>query len=344
MKIIYSEKQQLHSPRREWNFGRSVPNPEQTKRLELILASLKKAGFSDCITKTKQYPMSHILKIHDKRMVRHIKSCADLNEGEAVHAHIFPYRVYDPHPKTNLKLAGYFCFDVGTQIVKHTFDAAKSAVDCAVHASELILNGKEKIVFALTRPPGHHADTAMYGGYCYFNNAAIAAENLSHHGKVAIVDLDFHHGNGSQSIFYEIPNVYFISIHGDPANHYPYFSGFRSEKGCGPGEGSNLNIPLPNGIGDAEYRKELQKICKILSKWKPDYLIVSMGFDTFKRDPLGDFNLTSGFYKEIAEMMTGLNIPLLVCLEGGYAAKYLGTNVVNFCEGLALSEKREISS
>ena len=339
MKIVYSDKQKLHSPMREWNFGKSVPYPEKEKRLEVILKTLKKRGYDSNIIKPRKYSISHILKVHDKRMVKHIKSCADLKDGEAIHAHVFPYRVYGAHPKTNLRLAGYFCFDVGTQIVKHTYEAAKTAVDCSLHGAELILNGKENVVFALTRPPGHHADHKIYGGYCYFNNAAIAASHMSLKGRVVVVDLDFHHGNGTQSIFYETPNVYFISIHGNPANHYPYCCGFKNERGAKLGEGLNLNIPLPTGTGDNEYRIKLKKICRIISRWKPDYLVLSVGFDTFKDDPLGDFNLTSPFYKEMGEIFVSLGIPLLACLEGGYAIKALGTNVANFCDGLALSEK-----
>jgi len=342
MKIIYSEKQKLHAPRREWNFGRSVPYPEKERRLEIILQSLKKRGYSSSIIKAKKFSASHILKVHDRRMVKHIKSCAELKEGEAVHAHIFPYRAYGAHPKTNLKLAGYYCFDVGTQIVKHTYEAAKSAVDCALHGADLLLKGKERIVFALTRPPGHHADRDIYGGYCYFNNAAIAAVHLSRKGRVAIVDLDYHHGNGTQSIFYEVPNVYFISIHGDPARNYPYCSGFRNERGAKLGAGLNLNIPLPAGIGDARYRKELGRVCRILARWRPDYLIVSIGFDTSKGDPLSDFGLTPGFYREIGETLGSLGIPLLACLEGGYATKGLGTNVANFCDGLTSAERSEV--
>lgn len=338
MKIIYSDKQKLHSPQREWNFGKSVPYPEKEKRLEIILKSLQKRGYAPHIVKAKKHGPSHILKVHDRRMVNHIKSCADLKEGEAVHAHIFPYRAYGASPKTDLKRAGYFCFDVGTQIVKHTYQAARAAVNCALTGADLLLKEKERIVFALTRPPGHHADYDIYGGYCYFNNAAIAAVHLSNKGRIAIVDLDFHHGNGTQSIFYEAPSIYVISIHGDPAHNYPYCCGFRNERGSRLGEGLNLNIPLPAGTDDAAYRKALQKVMRILARWKPDYLIVSMGFDTFKGDPLGDFELTSPFYREIGEMLAAQGIPLLACLEGGYASKMLGTNVANFCDGLASVE------
>jgi acetoin utilization deacetylase AcuC-like enzyme len=335
MKIIFSEKQKLHSPRREWNFGKSVPYPEKEKRLEIILKSLEKRGYSADILKAKTHSLAPILRVHDRRMVNHIKSCADLKEGEAVHAHIFPYRAYGANPKTDLRRAGYFCFDVGTQIVKHTYEAAKSAVDCALSGADLILDGKERVVFALTRPPGHHADHNIYGGYCYFNNAAIAAVHMSRKGRIAIVDLDFHHGNGTQSIFYEAPNVYFISIHGDPARHYPYFCGFKNERGAGLGKGLNLNIPLPLGVDDERYRRELQKLSRILSRWKPDYLIASVGFDTFKGDPLGDFKLTSPFFREMGEWLVSLGFPLLSCLEGGYATKEFGTNVANFCDGLS---------
>jgi len=345
MKIIYSDKQALHSPMQEWNFGRNIPYPERKQRVDLILKGLRKHGLSKLIISPKEYPPSNILKIHDREMYNHIKTCGEMSENEAVYAHIFPYRGYTfgHNPKINLKRAGYFCFDVGTQITKHTYAAAKSAADCALTGADLLMFEKENIVFTLSRPPGHHADRNMYGGYCYFNNAAIAAMSLLRKGRVMIVDLDFHHGNGTQSIFYDVPNVYFISIHGDPAHHYPYFCGFRTERGNYLGAGTNLNIPLTSGTTDDEYRVHLQRILRVIKRWKPSYIILSMGFDTFEGDPLGDFKLSPSFYTEIGATFAKTNIPILACLEGGYAIKEVGTLAANFCNGLMQSKTISLS-
>ena len=335
MKIIYSDVQKDHTPRWEWNFGKRVPYPEKNTRIPAILKALKARGFADRIQQEKKFPTTAILQIHDRDMVRHIQSCSDLPPGTAVHAHIFPYRAYDPHSKTDLKRAGYYCFDVGTQIDRNTYRAAVAAVNTALTGVQLLQSGKQTRVFSLCRPPGHHADRGMYGGYCYFNNAAISAFQLSKKGRVAVLDLDYHHGNGTQSIFYESSHVLVASIHGDPARNYPYFCGFRSERGEGLGRGANINIPLPPGVDDAEYQRILERALKRIRAFGAQSLVVSMGFDTFANDPLGDTLLSAGFYHDIGSLLTRMPMPVLVCLEGGYMVKELGEIAANFTEGLA---------
>ncbi len=334
MKIIYSEQQKSHKPRWEWNFGRKVPYPEKSSRIQEILKGLHKQGLGDTIIKSKTFSKAHIYKVHDRGMVNHIKSCEQMPEGEKVHAHIFPYRSYDPHPKTNLKRAGYYCFDVGTQIDRHTYAAAKSAVDVALHGAKLIYDGNQQRVFSLCRPPGHHAARAIYGGYCYFNNVAIAALYLSQMGRIAILDLDFHHGNGTQGVFYQVPNVLVISIHGDPRNHYPYFCGFKGEKGEYLGAGFNRNVPLPDGVDDDAYLHVLERELKRIRAFRPKCLLVSMGFDTFKGDPVGSFTLSSDFYGVIGEVLSQQKFPVQACLEGGYLIDKLAENASNFAVGL----------
>ncbi len=338
MKVIFRQEQALHRPRWEWNFGKRNPYPEKASRVNTILQHLKKRGFGEDIVQARSYPTTLLNRVHDPRLVRHIKSCRDLPEGQRVYAHIFPYRSYQVHPRTDLKRAGYYCFDVGTDIDRYTYDAAKSAVDVALHGAELIAKGKETHVFAVCRPPGHHADRAIYGGYCYFNNAAIAAFRLSQHGRVAVLDLDFHHGNGTQSLFYESPHVFVASLHGDPRYFYPYFCGFRTEKGEGLGRGCNLNQPLPIGTDDQEYLRVLTKTIKTIKKFAPHSLVVSMGFDTFVGDPVGGFTLTSECYTVIGGLVRRVGVPVLACLEGGYAVKELGVNAANFFTGLACGD------
>ena len=339
MKVVYSEKEKLHHPQYEWNFGKLVPYPEKNIRAELIKDEICKRGMESLVIDTKEFSIDYIKSVTDPDMVEYIKSCEDLNEDESVFPHIFPYNDFTPkfksHPRINLRKAGYYCFDVGIEIDKHTFTAAKASVDTALTGAELILTEQERHVFALCRPPGHHAGYDHFGGYCIFCNAAVAANYLSRKGRVAILDVDFHHGNGTQGIFYDQSNVLYVSLHGDPERNYPYFSGFNDEIGEKLGLGKNLNIPLPAGIGDNEYRKYLHDALLTIDKFKPEVLILSLGLDIFEDDPLSDIGVSSDFFREIAETVDKLGVPVLALLEGGYDMKDLARNGANFAEGLA---------
>jgi acetoin utilization deacetylase AcuC-like enzyme len=224
---------------------------------------------------------------------------------------------------------------VGIEIDKDTYTAAKASVDVALTGAQLIRDGKETTAFSLCRPPGHHAGYEHFGGYCIFNNAATAANYLSKEGSVAIVDVDFHHGNGTQDIFYEHPEVLYVSLHGNPDRSYPYFSGFPDETGNKLGKGCNVNIPLPAGIGDTEYRNYLETALRKVKKFKPWVVIVSLGLDIFEDDPLSDIGVSSPFFNEMAGTFCGLGIPVLGVLEGGYDMADLAQNGANFIEGMA---------
>jgi acetoin utilization deacetylase AcuC-like enzyme len=339
LKVIYSEKEKLHHPQYEWNFGKLVPYPEKKIRAEIIKNELIERGMKSLIINAKEFPIAHIKAVTDHHMVDYIKSCENLGENEGVFPHVFPYRNFTPQhrrqPKLDLRKAGYYCFDVGIELDKHTYTAAKAAADSALTGAELIFSKKEKKVFALCRPPGHHAGYNHFGGYCIFCNAAIAAQYLSRLGRIAILDVDFHHGNGIQGIFYDQPNILYVSIHGDPARCYPYFSGFADEEGERLGLGYNYNIPLPAGVGDNEYRKYLKNAIKRIDEFEPEVLIVSLGLDIYEGDPLSDIGVSSEFFKEIAETVSRLGIPVLGLLEGGYDMESLATNGANFIEALA---------
>ena len=339
MKVIYSEKEKLHHPKYEWNFGKLVPYPEKNVRAEIIKNELVTRGMESLIIKPKEFSIDHIKAVTDHNMVDYIKSSENLEENEAIFPHIFPYKNFTPdnmpHPNLNYRKAGYYCFDVGIELDKHTYTAAKASTDSALTAAELIFNKKAKKAFALCRPPGHHAGYDHFGGYCIFCNAAIAAQYLSKMGHIAILDVDFHHGNGIQGIFYNQPNVLYVSIHGDPVRSYPYFSGFADEKGERLGLGYNLNIPLPAGVGDNEYREYLKTALKRIDKFEPEVLIVSLGLDIFEGDPLSDIGVSSEFFKEIALSVSKLGVPILGLLEGGYDMSSLAKNGANFIEALA---------
>ncbi|MBD3385434.1 histone deacetylase family protein [candidate division KSB1 bacterium] len=332
--VLYSEEEKLHSPNREWNFGRTMPYPENEERGQTIINTIKKHDYGSLLHQTRQFDDSYIKAVHDNDMVQHIKSCMDLDEGQAVYPHVFPYHQFSRRGDVNLRAAGYFCFDVGTQIQKHTYRAAKAAADIALDGALCIREKRNNIVFGLCRPPGHHADYNAYGGYCYFNNAAIAANVLAGDMRTAILDLDFHHGNGTQGLFYENPHILYVSIHGDPRVTYPYFSGFADESGSRLGRGYNINIPLTGHVDDKVYRNHLKDALKKIKAYGTEILIVSIGFDTYYADPLGDFDLSSGFYHEMGYRIQQ-NFPCtLALLEGGYDIEDLGLNAVNFLKGL----------
>jgi acetoin utilization deacetylase AcuC-like enzyme len=229
---------------------------------------------------------------------------------------------------------GYYSLDAATPITRGTWRAATAAADTALTAAALVASG-ERGAFALARPPGHHAAKDLYGGYCFLNNAAIAAQSLLDGGarRVAILDIDYHHGNGTQSIFYSRGDVFFVSIHGDPKEEFPYFLGYADETGEGDGEGANLNLPLPWGTGSSRWLEALGEAATRISAFTPEALVVSLGLDTYKEDPISHFLLESDDYLKIGRRIARLRLPTAFVLEGGYAVAALGVNAVNVLTG-----------
>ncbi len=230
-------------------------------------------------------------------------------------------------------LAGYYCIDTFTPLNESAYLAARSAVDCSLTAAEKVLEGAG-LAYALVRPPGHHAETHAFGGFCYFNNAAIAANLLARYGKVAILDIDYHHGNGQQEIFYARGDVLTVSVHGHPSFAYPYFAGFRDETGIGAGAGYNLNIPLPEHITPEQHRNAVAEALRRVKRFGPAYLVVSLGLDTARGDPTGTWSNGAKDFEQLGRMIGGQNYPTLVVQEGGYRVRTLGTNTRNFFAGL----------
>lgn len=230
---------------------------------------------------------------------------------------------------------GWWGFETTTPITKGTYDAARASVDVALTATDLVLAGEEA-VYGLCRPPGHHAARAAYGGYCFFNNAAIAANHLAAatSGKVAVLDVDFHHGNGTQQIFYDRSDVEFVSLHGDPESTYPYVTGFDDEIGVGRGRGATVNYPLPEGIDDDAYLDALSAACAHIAACGADALVVSLGLDTYFDDPISTFGLTPDGLARCGAMVRELNLPLVVLQEGGYATDELGENARRWLNGI----------
>jgi acetoin utilization deacetylase AcuC-like enzyme len=290
-------------------------------------------GIMERVTAQK-FPERHIRAVHDSGYVDYFKRvCQTLEPGQSVYPYVFPIRNAARPPKELSVRAGYYCIDTFTPINTNAFLAANGAVDCALTAATSILSG-HRVAYALVRPPGHHAERRSFGGFCYFNSTAICANLLSAYGKVAILDVDYHHGNGQQDIFYERSDVLTVSIHGHPHMAYPYFSGFTNETGAGAGQGYNVNIALPEHIDGATYHAHLARALKIISRYKPSFLVVALGLDTSKGDPTGTWPLTSRDFMENGSCIGALRLPTVVVQEGGYRNRVLGTNARNFFMGL----------
>lgn len=331
--ILYSRETLSHAPAYGWDHGKGDRYMDDPTRVSAILSALRKAGWSERMKRPRPIELESILAVHSSALVAHIRATQCLEEDQAVYPYVFPYRSDFCSPRTRLMEAGYYCFDVGTVMHRGTFPAARASAATAMEGARQICDEGVRRVFALTRPPGHHADRDFYGGLCFFNNAAIAARHLAVRGRVAILDLDFHHGNGTQGIFYCDPDVLYVSIHGDPRRHFPFLSGHADETGRGPGEGLTLNYPLPEQVDLKRYRIYLDRALARIQSFEPWAVVVSMGFDTHRSEVLGDALFRSGDFRGIGEVLRRMKGPVLVCLEGGYDVDSLGENVVQFVTG-----------
>ena len=306
---------------------------ESPVRVKSILRALEPSGLFAAI-KPRPFADKHLHAVHDADFVGYLKrACAAVPAGKSLYPYIFPIRNKTRPPREPSVLSGYYCIDTFTPINANAYPAARRSVDCALTAAREILDGR-RMAYALIRPPGHHAERRSFGGFCYFNNSAIAAEYLCAHGRVAILDVDYHHGNGGQEIFYRRSDVLTVSIHGHPRFAYPYFSGFEEERGEGEGEGFNLNLPLPEALDGERYRKALARALQRIKEFKPQFLILSFGLDPAKGDPTGSWSLTVKDFAHNGRMIGALGLPLVVVQEGGYRTQTLGKNALAFFRGL----------
>jgi len=306
---------------------------ESPVRIESILDEL---GNTDLFEKVapRHYSEKYILAVHKSGFVDYLRRVSTtLGPGESLYPYVFPIRNRTRPPKVLPVRAGYYCIDTFTPINGNAYLAAKRAVDCTLTAARTLLEGY-RLAYALVRPPGHHAESASFGGFCYFNSAAVAAEHLSRYGKIAIIDIDYHHGNGQQEIFYERPDVLTISIHGHPSFAYPYFTGFIGEKGRGEGKGYNINIPLPEKVDGESYQRVLRDSLKHIKRFTPKFLVIALGLDTAKEDPTGSWGLVAKDFENIGGILGALRFPTLVVQEGGYDTRVLGINARQFLAGL----------
>ncbi len=338
MKIFYSENHRQHNPPFEvLDGGQRVPYLENPDRMDKILTALLSTNWVE-IVEPNDFGLDPILAVHDTDYIHFLASSWDewraadpevesATDNSALLPATFALRRKPRVPKSLLGRAGYYLMDLSAVIVSGTYQAALSSANCALSAAKF-MSATSSPAFALCRPPGHHAGKDYGAGYCFINNASVAANYLSGKGKVAVLDIDYHAGNGTQDIFYDRSDVLTISIHGDPDFEYPHFIGFADETGTGAGLGFHRNFPLPAGIDDATYLSTLDKAIEMIRDFTPQYLIVSTGMDIYEGDPLGKFKITRKGIREIGKRIAALTLPSLVVMEGGYNNEALGENIV----------------
>lgn len=306
---------------------------ESPIRIKSILKELDKVSIFEK-TISKAYPDSLVEEVHATELIKFLKkACASVNGDTVLYPEIFPKRFPDRIPLEPEHQIGYYCIDSTTPLHANAYKASRAAVNCALTAAEIVMKGRQ-MAYALVRPPGHHAERRYFGGFCYLNSNAVAANYMSKKGKVVILDIDYHHGNGQQNIFYKRNDVFTISIHGDPIYAYPNFTGFADEIGSGEGEGYNLNLPLKKGTDGKGFRKALSFAIQEIKKFNPTYLIIALGLDTAQGDPTGTWLLSPNDFTENGKMLAKMNLPTLIVQEGGYKNKDLGINARHFFEGL----------
>jgi acetoin utilization deacetylase AcuC-like enzyme/GNAT superfamily N-acetyltransferase len=306
---------------------------ESPVRVKTILSTLNKTNLFHNIS-PRHFSRNHIKAVHNHGFVNYLqKVCSVIPDNESVFPYVFPIRNNARPPKELPMRAGYYCIDTFTPLNKNAYLAARSAVNCALTAAQAILDGSY-LAYALVRPPGHHAEKNVFGGFCYFNSAAIAAHYLSKYGTVAILDIDYHHGNGQQNIFYKRSDVLTVSIHGHPRFAYPFFSGFAEESGEDKGKGFNVNYPLSEHISTDKYIDTLKKAVRKTTDFNPEFLVVALGLDTASGDPTGTWMLDADDFKKIGIIIGELPFPTLFVQEGGYRTKTIGRNARFFFKGV----------
>ena len=347
MKAVWSPSHRLHAPVHEVNLGLPIPTYESPARAENILTALRTDSRMDLV-EAVEHGRTPIERVHDVGLIDFLETAWPAlharygREEYAVEVVLHPglrAGMGDRPAPTDAEHAfGWWCYETATPLAEGTYAAARSSVDVALTAAQAVVDG-DRAAYGLCRPPGHHAARSVYGGFCYFNNAAVVAEHLrgATGERVTVLDVDYHHGNGTQQIFYDRGDVQFVSLHGDPAGAYPWFVGFAEETGAGPGEGTTLNLPLPPGTDDDAYLGALERAADSIDDFGPGVIVVSLGVDTYHLDPISDLGLTADGYRRCGALVGGLGRPVVVLQEGGYAVDAIGDNVHAWLDGLLTS-------
>ncbi len=336
MKIVYSDKHAQHDPQTFFVRGTKQRSSEQPERATRLLSAATAAGHQ--IVAPKAYGTAPAATVHTPEYLDFLqiasREWAKLpGASDEVIPNVHPARQPATYPKGLPGRAGWHQADLACPIGARTWDAVLAAAESATTAADAVLAG-ERHIYVLCRPPGHHAFADMAGGFCFLNNTAIAAQRLrSKHQRVAIFDVDVHHGNGTQGIFYERDDVLTVSIHADPNFYYPYFWGHPQESGAGKGQGFNLNLPLPLGSPDAPWLEAGDKALARIREFQPMALVVALGLDASESDPLQGLKVTGPGFHAMGRKIASLGLPTVLVQEGGYLSDDLGHNLVQFLAG-----------
>jgi len=330
MITVFDEAQRAHDPEFFLSSGAQQPCPEKPARVDALLGAVQAMGGP--VVQAPDAGLAPILAVHTPRYVTflqtiHARWSRIPGASAEVIPNIHPANRTDGYPLSAVGQAGFHQTDSSCPISARTWDSAYASAQTAIHGADLVLGG-ERAVFALSRPPGHHAFADLAGGFCYLNNSAIAAQRLTDAGRrVAILDVDLHHGNGTQGIFYDRGDVLTISIHAHPERYYPFFWGYPGETGSGAGLGANLNLCLERGTGDAGFLAALDRGMQAASDWGADTLVLALGLDAFEGDPFAGLAVTTPGFGQIGRAVAGMRMPTLIVQEGGYLCPELGQNL-----------------
>ncbi len=333
--LLYSPNHLLHAPVSEFEQGTLVAYRESPERVEKIYPYLAFRGIGNPIRSHRTASIDDLLLIHNEEMLDQLRAASSALSGDQyIYPEFFPIRLSMRNlPRGLIGRMGEFCTDPYSPVGHGTWQAAISAAGLALEGAEVLLRGETNCVYALCRPPGHHAGPDFFGSYCYLNNAALAAHRLMNLGRVAILDIDYHHGNGTQTIFWDEPRVLYASLHIDPNIDFPFFSGYAHETGGVSAPGSTVNFPLQPGTDSSTYLHALDELLGTVRAFHPITLVVSLGFDPYHGDPLSAFQVESGIYTALGSRIAALGLPTLFVQEGGYAIEMLPKLAEAFLEG-----------
>ncbi|MFB9980218.1 histone deacetylase family protein [Mesorhizobium kowhaii] len=342
MKAFYAEEQKRHDPKAFLSSGAAKPNPEMPERVERLLAGATSAGCT--VERPRNHGLGPVAAVHTPEyldFLEHIFERWQRIEGASAEVipNIHPIARSGSYPASAVGQAGYHMADTACPISGETWQSALWSAWSAVEAAEAVISGTPA-AYALCRPPGHHAFADVAGGFCFINNSAVAAQTLRKQAaRVAILDVDLHHGNGTQGIFYARPDVLTVSLHADPVRFYPFFWGHADERGEGPGLGYNFNLPLPRKSADAAFLEALAVAFQRIRAFSPDALVVALGLDAFEGDPFGGLSVTTPGFSRIGEAIAKLGLPTVIVQEGGYLCDELGDNLTAFLTGFGGKER-----